>query len=134
MLKWIVFGILALGAIMAVPRVRQRVAPHFAPVTSRVKPLSDKVTTPAKRWSAKNEASALLHRLAEDDAQNKELPTPSTFQHWIRTSSKGGASGKDPWGRPYYMVNEKHQITIGSAGPDLKRSTPDDIRVSAPVH
>lgn len=133
MLKVILFVVFALGAILSIPPLRHRVAPYFAPVTNRLKPITDKIGTPAKKWSAKNEASAFLHKLSQDDAQKKELPTPLSFPVWVRSHSKGEQRGNDPWGRPYYLISDPHQITVGSSGPDRRRDTPDDIRVSAPI-
>lgn len=127
------FLVFALGATLTIPALRQKAAPYFAPVTSKLAPITDKFVQPTKRWSAKNEAGALLHKLSEDDAQKKELPSALSFPVWVRTHSKNERRGNDPWGRPYYLINDPHQITVGSSGPDRRRNTPDDIRVSAPV-
>jgi len=134
MWKVILFSIFALGTALAIPSVRQRVQPYLTPVTRKLQPVTTRLTTPTKKWQAKNEAGALLAKLSEDEAQKKELPSALEFRRWIRTRTQGEHRGNDPWGRPYYLIHESSQITVGSPGPDRKRNTPDDVRVSAPIH
>ena len=77
----------------------------------------------------------IIRRLAEHKNQNKDLPSPLSFQQWVRQHfrSSEGKAGLDPWGRPYYLVLTRSQITVGSQGADRRRDTGDDIRTSVPL-
>ena len=132
MLKFILIFILLIGAVFGFPPLRNRVVPHMGPVMKLLGPFGDKISAPSKRWAAKNEMRILLRKLAEDHAEKKDLPSGLNFQSWIRANTRGGAKGLDPWGHPYYLVRAGKLITVGSQGPDRRRNTPDDIRVSVP--
>lgn len=132
-MKWIVIGLCLIGAAFGIAPIRARILPHLDPVLGRLGPAGEKISAPAKRLAAKNEANILLRRLAQDHADRKELPDPLSFQTWVRLNTKGGKRGLDPWGHPYYLVRGNHQMTVGSHGPDRKRNTRDDVRASAPI-
>ncbi|MGQ0563068.1 MAG: hypothetical protein ACT443_14480 [Gemmatimonadota bacterium] len=134
MLKFIVGFILLLGAAFGVPSVRARITPPLMPVLEKLGPVGAKLSDPAKKWSARNEANMLIRKLAEDYAEKKELPSALRFQVWIKMNTKLGNQGLDPWGRAYWMVHTNHQLTVGSNGPDRERNTSDDVRVTVPFH
>ena len=130
---WKLIGIvaLAIGAGMGIPEIRAKLAPHVGRLLA---PVAEKAGDPLKKWSAKNEVKALLHKLSLEDARGRPLPSPLDFQMWVRTNTKAGKRGLDPWDRPYYLLTAPRRITVGSAGPDRKRNTRDDIRVSAALN
>lgn len=134
MLKVAVVIVLLLGAAFGTPAIRNRITPVLAPVLDKLGPVGRKLGDPAKKLAARNEASFLLRKLAEEYQQNRELPTPLRFQVWVRLNTRGGKGGMDPWGRPYYMIHANRQLAVGSPGPDRRRSTRDDIRVSVPFN
>jgi hypothetical protein len=133
MLKIIGIVILALGAAFGIPSVREKISPVLAPVTNRFGGVGDKMGEPAKKWAAKNEANVLLRKLAQEHSMGKELPTPLNFITWVKTNTKAGKRGMDPWGRPYYLIRGATVITVGSPGPDRTRNTADDVRATAPA-
>jgi hypothetical protein len=133
MLKYLIIIIFLLGAGFGIRPIRARLMPYFAPVIEKLGPVGRKITAPAKRWSTKNEERVLLQKLAEQHADHRELPSPLEFQTWMRIYTHGGNHGLDPWGHPYYLVHENHQITVGSQGPDRLRNTADDVRTSATI-
>lgn len=132
MLKGIVIAIFVLGALFGIPATRAKLMPVAQPVLTKLGPVGAKISNPVKRWSAKNEETVLLRKLADQHADHKELPDALDFPSWMRTYASGTDHGLDPWGHPYYLVHEGHQITIGSQGPDRRRNTADDVRISAP--
>ena len=131
MLKFALIFIVLVGAAFGIPQIRRHVAPPLEPVLG---PIGKKFGDPAKKVAARNEAGMLLRKIAEEYNQNKEVPDPLRFPVWVKMNTKGSRKGADPWGKPYYMIKENRQLTIGSAGPDMKRSTSDDIRVSVPFN
>jgi hypothetical protein len=133
MWKFVIIIIFLLGAGFGIPKTRARLMPFFAPVIEKLGPVGRKITAPAKRWSAKNEETVLLQKLQDQHADHKELPTPLEFQTWMHIYTHGENRGLDPWGHPYYLIHEQHQITVGSQGPDRVRNTADDVRTSATI-
>ena len=127
MFKVIGIMLLLLGAAFGIPQTREKIAPIMGRMLA---PVGGKLGAPAKKWSAKNEANVLARKLAEDNTQGKKIPTPKTFQAWVKSNTKAGKRGLDPWDNPYYMQKTAKEITVGSSGPDGTRNTPDDIRAT----
>lgn len=134
MLKVIVIAVVFLGAAFGIPAIRNRIAGPLDPVLSKLGPVGEKMQAPARKWAAKNEEMLIIRKLAEAHNQNKGIPSPLSFQSWIKANFHGGVKeGMDPWGRPYYLIHTKQQLTVGSQGPDRRRNSADDIRVSVPL-
>jgi hypothetical protein len=133
MLKFIIIFIFALGAIFGIPQLRAKAMPLIDPLLTKLGPVGEKISAPSKKWAARNEANILIRKLAEEYNEKKELPDPLSFQPWIRMNTKGGKKGLDPWGRPYYLMRSGNQITVGSQGPDRRRNSADDVRVTVPI-
>ena len=135
MVKYVVIFIFILGAAFGIPAIRNRIAGPLDPVLSKLGPIGEKIQTPTRRWATKNEEMLIIRKLAEQHNQQKEMPSPLAFQSWIKQNFKGRGTeaGLDPWGRPYYLIHTRNQITVGSQGADRRRETPDDIRVSVPL-
>src|SRR5688500_2158295 len=133
MLKFVFFAALALGTIAGVPAVREKVMPPLAPVLEKLG-LEQKVADPIKRRRADAEIRVVLHKLAEAIQEKKEVPTPVSFPRWLSSNTRFEKRGIDPWGRPYYLSDANNQLTVGSNGPDRKRQTADDVRITLPFH
>lgn len=134
MLKIILIGAVIIGAMFGIPPIRNRIAGPLDPFLSKLGPVGEKIQAPARRWAAKNEEMLIIRKLAEDHNQNKGVPSPLAFQGWIKRNFHGGVKeGMDPWGRPYYLIHTRQQLTVGSQGPDRLRDSSDDIRVSVPL-
>lgn len=133
-MKYFIIFIVLFGAAWSIPPVHAKLRPLFDPIQRALGPVGDKMGRPAKRWAAKNEANVLLRKIAEDFASKKTMPSPSSFQRWVKTNTRGGNKGMDPWGSPYYMLHKAHQVSVGSRGPDKIAQTPDDVVASAPIN
>ena len=135
MFKFLVIFVLLLGAAFGIPPIRNRIAGPLDPVLSKLGPVGEKMQNPVRRWATKNEEMLIIRKLAEHHNQRRDMPSPLGFQGWIKQNFRSGSNdaGLDPWGRPYYLVHTRQRITVGSQGPDRKRDTSDDVRVSVPL-
>lgn len=126
--------IVAIGAAFGIPSIRNRIAGPLDPVLSKLGPLGEKIQTPAKRWSAKNEADVIVRKVADLKDQNRPFPPPRQFTKWIQQNMRGlERKGMDPWGRPYYLERAQKQVTVGSVAQDGVYDTADDVRSTLPV-
>lgn len=133
-MKLLLIIVLLVGAAFGIPAIRNRIAGPLDPVLSKLGPAGEKIKTPFQRWAAKNEATAIVQRLSEDNIQRKPLPTPRSFQDWVRQNIRSETDATtDPWGHPYYFVLTRQQMTVGSIGKDGQRNTPDDILATMPL-
>lgn len=122
------------GATLTVPELRAWARPHLEPAfgdvmdwwAERLHPVVD----PALRWSATNELRTVLRSLQETSQMGQPLPDPPRFHVYVMQKHLSGRGGNDPWGTPYYLVVTQDSLIGGSAGPDRKRGTADDVRVS----
>jgi hypothetical protein len=133
MLRLVVFVALGLGTIVGVPAVRARVMPPLEPVLEKLG-LERKLADPIKRRKADAEIRVVLHKLTEAIQKKQEVPDPLGFQYWLKSHTRFEKRGMDPWGRPYYLSDANNQLTVGSNGPDRKRETADDVRITLPFH
>lgn len=131
MLKFIAIFALALGAVFGVPSLRAKVMPTVEPVLTKLG-LGDKISNPIRKRTANNEIRVLLQKLAEEIAQKKKPPSALNFQTWVRANTRLPKRGKDPWDRPYWLLHTKSGLTVGSNGPDQKRDTSDDVKITVP--
>jgi hypothetical protein len=125
-MKAILIILVLLGAAWSIPEVRSRT---YEPAFKRLGPTGEKLLAPTYRAGARSQANHMFRIMSLDRDQGRPLPEPQTFQRWIR-SRLGEEATLDPWGSPYYMERERSMITIGSPGPDRRRGTDDDIRVT----
>lgn len=61
------------------------------------------------------------------EAQTGRYPQSDGFPDWLAQTDLGT---QDPWGSEYYLEVFPDSFVVGSAGPDSRRRTPDDIRVA----
>jgi hypothetical protein len=60
-------------------------------------------------------------------AQTGQYPLTEAFPNWL---AQAELSAEDPWGSGYYLEVFPDSFVVGSPGPDLRRRTPDDIRLA----
>jgi hypothetical protein len=133
-MKTFLIIVLLIGAAFGIPAIRNRIIGPLDPILSKLGPIGEKIQTPARRWSATQELTMILRRIGEDKNVNKPLPSPLSFQNWLKTNVRGlDNGGLDPWGRPYYYIHTRQNITVGSQAQDRLRDTPDDVRLTVPV-
>jgi hypothetical protein len=76
-------------------------------------------------------AERALKRIAEDVQQTVAetgiYPQPGDFDRWLVQSH---GSAEDPWGSRYYLELFADSFVVGSPGPDARRQTSDDLRLS----
>ena len=134
MFKFIIVTVILIGAAFGIEPIRAKITPPLVPLFEMMGPVGDKLSNPAKRMAARNEAGMILRKISEEYQLKRTLPSPLGFQTWIKLNVRAGikAAGLDPWGLPYYFIRENRQITVGSNGPDKTRGSDDDVRVSVP--
>jgi hypothetical protein len=116
MSKLIGFLLLAIGAVVLVPALRERAMPHVAPALD-----------PFYSWSARNRVSEIVDLLHEEETLGRTIPAPRDFAEFVdRRDMKKGAS-LDPWGTPFYLQLTRRTYLVGSAGKDRVPRTADDI-------
>jgi hypothetical protein len=132
-MKTFLIVLLLIGAAFGIPPIRNRIIGPLDPVLSKLGPIGEKIATPAKRWEAGQEATLIIRRISENRQINKPVPTPLTFQGWLKANVRGlKRDGMDPWGHPYYYIHTRQNMTVGSQGQDRLRDTPDDVRITVP--
>ena len=106
--------LVALGIAMAVPSSRARLVEEATPVLDSFK---------ARLVPSRLEAMAdqLEVRIGRGES------FPANFNGWLDRSYSG--IPEDPWGQYYYLETSRRRFTVGSAGPDGEKGTPDDIEV-----
>jgi hypothetical protein len=120
MSKLLGFLLLAIGAVVLVPSLRERAMPHVAPALD-----------PFYSWSARNRVTEIVDLLHQEETLGRPIPAPREFAQFVdRRDVKKGAS-LDPWGTPFYLQVNRRTYVVGSAGKDRRPRTPDDI-VSPP--
>jgi hypothetical protein len=137
MLKLVLVLLVAIGFATAHPPTRERIAHTAAPALEKLGPVGRFLLRPMHKVTAHNEVDFLINQVELARIMGREIPTETSFQNWIKARVKTSAgvrvTGKDPWGAPYYLSRSQTAITIGSNGPDGKRNTPDDIRLSKAI-
>lgn len=116
MLGKIIFLLLvALGAGMAIPSTRATLVEKATPVLDGFK---------AKLVPRRLEAMADQLEVRV----NRGEGFPGNWESWLQRDFSGVP--EDPWGSLYYLQQSRGSFTVGSAGPDGRENTEDDIKVS----
>jgi hypothetical protein len=132
-MKALLIIILLIGAAFGIPSIRNRIVGPLDPMLSKLGPAGEKIATPARRWQTNQEATLIIRRIADDRSLRKPVPTPLTFQNWLKANMRGLKwEGNDAWGHPYYYIHTRQNMTVGSHAQDGLRDTEDDIRVTLP--
>lgn len=113
--KIILLVIVVLGIGMAIPGTRATMLDKAAPVLDGFK---------AKLVPARLEAMAdqLEVRVGRGEG------FPPSWESWLKRDFSGVP--EDPWGKLYYLQQSRGSFTVGSAGPDGRENTTDDIKVT----
>lgn len=104
------------AAALASPAVRGRLQPHVQPALD-----------PVYEWSTRSRVNEIARMIQTDRAAGRSTPTPKTFPEFLERRYPGDGGATDPWGAPYYLVKARAGTSVGSAGADGVRGTPDDI-------
>lgn len=119
MFKVILVLAAALGAALYFPTSRAFLAERAAPVVN-----------PWLIRSTENELQKIGAEMRRLQINNLgRIPDRRGLTAWIERHYAGDASS-DPWGSPYEMRETRREIILFSLGPDRRRDTADDIRVS----
>lgn len=129
-MKRILFLILALAIIWAIPGVRNRIGVAALPLLERLGPVGQKAADPFRRWKARNDQEFYLRMINDDHAEGRALPEERTFMDWVDRRMPQ-ETGLDPWDREYWLRRRGMTFTVGSNGPDGERDTADDVTHSA---
>ena len=124
-MKKIIFLILALAIVWALPDVRNRLGVVLLPVFERLGPVGEKLADPVRAFKARNQLAFYLRIINDDRTEARPLPEERSFTDWVRRRMPE-EDGIDPWGNPYWMRRRGNTFTVGSDGPDGVRETADD--------
>lgn len=126
--------ILLIGAAFGIPKIRNRIVGPLDPLLSKLGPIGEKIQTPARRYKANNEVTAMIRKLEDERSMRRQLPAPARFQAWVQTNMRALENdGLDPWGKPYYYIHTRQNMSVGSSAQDTLRDTPDDVRITVPL-
>jgi hypothetical protein len=125
-MKKIIFLVLALAILWAIPGVRQRIGVAMLPLLERLGPVGEKVADPVRAFKARNEMSFFLRILLDDRTEGRRLPDERSFTNWVRERMPQ-ETGIDPWGNTYWLRRQTNAWVVGSNGPDGERDTEDDV-------
>jgi hypothetical protein len=133
-MKAILIIILLIGAAFGIPSIRNRIVGPLDPVLSKLGPAGEKIQNPARRYKASQEATAITRKLTDERSMRRPMPSPPRFPAWVQANMRSlEIDGLDPWGHPYYYIQTRQEMTVGSVAQDGVRDTPDDVRVTAPL-
>jgi general secretion pathway protein G len=79
--------------------------------------------------SATTGAQVIRGAIQQWQAANNETTCPTVNQLVQEKFLDPGAASVDPWNQGYTLTCEGEDVAVGSAGPDKKKGTADDIRV-----
>ncbi len=116
---WIL--VLLIGAVVFVKPLRERASPHV-----------EFALNPLYEWEAKNRVNSVYRVLERARAEGNPLPRPRDFQDFL-TEREGAGAALDPWGTPYFLVRERKNFRVSSAGADRLPNTADDIHSTPEV-
>lgn len=125
-MKKVIFLVLALAIIWAIPGVRQRIGVAMLPVLERLGPVGEWAANPVRSFQARTDLSFFLRIMQDDDTEGRALPDDRSFQQWIDRRMPQ-ETGLDPWGNEYWLRRNGSVYTTGSNGVDGVRDTDDDI-------
>ncbi len=97
------------------------------PLRAWVKPYGESVARPAYRQYARWRIQEITRLLEHQVESNRPLPGRSTFTAFLERGLGSERAARDPWGTPYFLKAEPFSIRVGSAGPDRKVGTDDDL-------
>jgi hypothetical protein len=131
-MKKLIFLVLALAVIWAIPDLRNRVGVALLPLLERLGPVGERVADPVRAFKARNHLSFILRIISDDEAEKRQLPDAGSFKQWM-SQRMPQESPLDPWGNEYWLTRRGTAFTVGSNGPDAVRATDDDVIQEASI-
>lgn len=116
MKKAILFLVILSGLALLEPRSRAQIMQLVGPIGGR-------------EHSAERALKRIADEVQRTAAETGIYPQPGDFDRWLVQSH---GSAEDPWGSPYYLELFADSFVVGSPGPDTRRQTSDDLRLSQP--
>jgi hypothetical protein len=111
--------LLLVGAVVVAvsPPLRARAAPYVAPVVN-----------PFRRVMVKDRVTSISAFVQRDVHRTGLSPQDRDLPRVLRSMFPGREDAMmDPWGRRYFLRRRGDGFHVGSAGPDRRRDTRDDI-------
>jgi hypothetical protein len=130
-MRKVIAAVLLLAVVWAVPGGKARVSAFALASLEPLGPRGETVAAPLRQGVARARVAGIVRAVAADYEKTRMLPEPRDFSRWLNVRFKGERDA-DPWGNPFWMERTRHQITVGSSGPDGRRGTPDDVTQSIP--
>jgi len=112
--KAILFLVVLSGLALLEPRSRAQIMQLVGPIGGR-------------EHSAERALKRIADELQRTAAETGIYPQPGDFDRWLLQSH---GSAEDPWGSRYYLELFADSFVVGSPGPDTRRQTTDDLRLS----
>ena len=108
-------------AVVANPDWRAKAQPYVQPALD-----------PVYEWQAAGRVNEIAKAIHAQTKMDRPLPTEKTLTEFLQHRYASEAAARDPWGTPFFLKNSRRSLAVGSAGPDHKVGTEDDI-LSDPV-
>lgn len=103
--------------VVLVPPLRQRAAPHVAPVLN-----------PFRRVLVKDHVDRVSRFVEREVRITGRAPQDRDLPHVLAKMFPGREEVmRDPWGMRYYLRRRGDGFHVASAGPDRRRGTRDDV-------
>ncbi|MBB4634890.1 hypothetical protein [Longimicrobium terrae] len=98
------------------------------PLRARAEPFVRPLTTPVHRVMTRDRVNSLARYLAVEVRVTGHAPQDRELRAVLhRMFPKRKEQALDPWGQRYYLRRRMQKFQVGSAGPDQRRGTRDDI-------
>lgn len=131
-MKKLIFLVVALAIIWAIPGVRNRIGVALLPLLERLGPVGERVADPVRAFQVRTHLSFILRIISDDETENRQLPDASSFKQWM-SQRMPQESPLDPWGSEYWLERQGRAFRVGSDGPDAVRGTDDDVIQEATI-
>ena len=119
--RFLLLLLIGVFAVVVNPNLRAKAEPYVQPVLD-----------PVYEWQTTGRVNEIAKAILTQTDMDRPPPTSRTFGEFLQHRYASEAAARDSWGTPYYLRRSHRSITVGSAGPDRKVGTADDIR-SDPV-
>lgn len=116
MKKIVLFFIIISAIAMFEPRTRGRILALFPSLSAAT-----------QNKSAERAVTQIALHVLKDANTTGTYPQPGGFSEWLERT---GQPRQDPWGASYYLELYADSFVVGSAGPDARRRSGDDVRLA----
>lgn len=120
--RTLVGAVLKLSALAALlvlvsPALRGRVAPHVDPLVN-----------PLRRLTVGDRVNSLARLVHKEVGRTGQAPQPRDLSRILKGMYKGREDAAlDPWGSRFFLRRRADAFHVGSAGPDRRQGTADDV-------